>query len=68
MALENFMTKEFAAKFFSKDQLGQTTFFEWLDEALTFAGDNKTSDIRTLELQTGEGNTKTMYAVRVSDA
>lgn len=68
MALENFMTKEFAAHFFSKDQLGQTTFFEWLDEALTFAGDNNSSDIRTLELQTGEGNTKRMYAVRVSDA
>ncbi len=49
---------------FSND-LRETTFFEWLDEALTFAGDNQTSDVRTLELQTGEGRTKKMYAVRV---
>ena len=42
-----------------------TTFFEWLDEALSFAGDNQTSDIQTLELQIGEGRTKEMYVVRV---
>ena len=51
-------------RLFQKD-LDETTFFEWLDEALTFAGDNKTGDITELELQTGEGRTKKMYAVRV---
>tara|TARA_R100001510_G_C7553448_1_gene136297 strand:+ start:367 stop:594 length:228 start_codon:yes stop_codon:yes gene_type:complete len=49
---------------FSND-LRETTFFEWLDEAMTFAGDNQTSDVQTLKLQTGEGRTKEMYAVRV---
>ena len=48
--------------------LNETTFFEWLDEALTFAGDNQTSDITEVKLEVGEGNTKAMYAVRVHDA
>ena len=48
----------------------RTTFFEWLDEALDFVGDNNTTDIRTLDLKVAydKNKTKHIYAVRVPNA
>ena len=46
-------------------------FFEWLDEALDFAGANESEDIRTIKVKMGTGETsevKSIYAVGVSNA
>tara|TARA_A100001391_G_scaffold168504_1_gene129038 strand:+ start:177 stop:560 length:384 start_codon:yes stop_codon:yes gene_type:complete len=83
MALQNFMTPKFAFESFGvlppenflKESDPNTRyvwfFFEWLDEALDFAGVNESEDIRTVNVKMGTGETsemKSIYAVGVSNA
>ena len=82
MALQNFMTPKFAFESFGvlppEDFLQESKpntryvwfFFEWLDEALDFAGVNESEDIRTINVKMGTGETsemKSIYAVGVSN-
>lgn len=82
MALQNFTTPKFAFESFGvlppenflKESNPNTRyvwfFFEWLDEALDFAGVNESEDIRTVKVKMGTGETsemKSIYAVGVSN-
>ncbi len=79
MAIQNFMTPKFAFESFGvlppEDFLQESKpntryvwfFFEWLDEALDFAGANESEDIRTVNVKMGSGETKSIYAVGVSN-
>ena len=79
MALQNFMTPKFAFESFGvlppenflKESNSNTKyvwfFFEWLDEALDFAGVNESEDIRTVNVKMGTGEMKSIYAVGVSN-
>tara|TARA_R100000329_G_scaffold66641_1_gene58654 strand:+ start:325 stop:591 length:267 start_codon:yes stop_codon:yes gene_type:complete len=42
-------------------------FFEWLDEALDFAGVNESEDIRTVNVKMGANEMKSIYVVGVSN-
>ena len=69
MALQNFMTPKFAFEsfgvlppenFLKESEVFNTRyvwfFFEWLDEALDFAGVNESEDIRTVNVKMGTGD------------